>query len=380
MINSQKGFAHILVLIAAIGLVSFLLVSSTGFFKNELFAKLYPKKSSFASGPITPASSRVFVTSTTYNGNLGGLAGADAKCQSRADAANLGGTWKAWLGDGTGSPSSRFIKSTNAYKRIDGQLIANNWNDLVDGNLQNPILVSEFGSNFNSQVWTNTKIDGTVKYTGNASCNNWTSNAANGLDFSTNGISSRNDFNWTDTSGSSLPCNSIIRLYCFEQPAGATTAPTQVPTAVPTAIPTKVPTPTPDPCKTAINPNQTVNGSLSETDCASTSRGSGSWKADKYTFSASEGSRVSVDLTSIYFDTHLYLLNPDGSRLAVDGDGGNGTNSRIPALPKGFIGSNNFNMTSTERITLPSTGTYTIEVTSFESNVTGNYTLTLTGP
>lgn len=32
---------------------------------------------------------RVFVTSDTYTGDLGGLAGADAKCQATADAADL---------------------------------------------------------------------------------------------------------------------------------------------------------------------------------------------------------------------------------------------------------------------------------------------------
>jgi hypothetical protein len=40
---------------------------------------------------------RIFLTSTVYDGNLGGLAGADAKCQARANAASLGGNWKAIL-------------------------------------------------------------------------------------------------------------------------------------------------------------------------------------------------------------------------------------------------------------------------------------------
>src|SRR5690242_15690863 len=46
-------------------------------------------------GPLQ--SRRVFVTSKTYQGTLGGLAGADMECQKLADAANLGGTWMAWL-------------------------------------------------------------------------------------------------------------------------------------------------------------------------------------------------------------------------------------------------------------------------------------------
>jgi hypothetical protein len=41
---------------------------------------------------------RVFMTSTNYRGDLGGHIGADAKCQVRADAANLGGSWMALIG------------------------------------------------------------------------------------------------------------------------------------------------------------------------------------------------------------------------------------------------------------------------------------------
>jgi hypothetical protein len=65
---------------------------------------------------------RVFVTSTGYPGNLGGLAGADAKCQERATAAGLGGTFKAWLSAaGTGnSAAERLTHATVPYVRVDG--------------------------------------------------------------------------------------------------------------------------------------------------------------------------------------------------------------------------------------------------------------------
>ena len=43
------------------------------------------------------AALRVFVSSATYDGALGGHAGADATCQSLATAAALGGTWMAWI-------------------------------------------------------------------------------------------------------------------------------------------------------------------------------------------------------------------------------------------------------------------------------------------
>ena len=42
---------------------------------------------------------------------MGGVAGADAKCQSLADNANLGGTYKAWISGTTDGPSKRFEQS-----------------------------------------------------------------------------------------------------------------------------------------------------------------------------------------------------------------------------------------------------------------------------
>ncbi len=48
MFKNQQGAAPILIIVAVIGLVLFLVVSSTGVFKNGLFALLYPKHSSHA--------------------------------------------------------------------------------------------------------------------------------------------------------------------------------------------------------------------------------------------------------------------------------------------------------------------------------------------
>jgi len=57
-----------------------------------------------------PGIKRVFITSTSYNGNLGGASGADSKCQTAANNGNLGGTWKAFV---LTSDSSR-----NSYNKI----------------------------------------------------------------------------------------------------------------------------------------------------------------------------------------------------------------------------------------------------------------------
>src|SRR5205823_203503 len=75
----------------------------------------------------------VFVTSTSYDGNLGGLTGGDAKCQARAVAAGLAGTYKAWLCSGSTSAASRLSHlSTGDYVRLDGAVLANGWAGLTD--------------------------------------------------------------------------------------------------------------------------------------------------------------------------------------------------------------------------------------------------------
>lgn len=52
---SEKGAIPVLLLIVAVGLVGFLLVSSAAPFKDKLFSQLYPKSASFAvSDPIPP--------------------------------------------------------------------------------------------------------------------------------------------------------------------------------------------------------------------------------------------------------------------------------------------------------------------------------------
>jgi hypothetical protein len=107
---------------------------------------------------------KVFVSSETYTGMmrqidpwLWGLDAADAKCQRLATAAGLVGTYKAWLSNGSASPASRFVRSIYPYVRVDGVMIASNWDDLVDGVLNNPINKTETGVPPTSQtqgVWT----------------------------------------------------------------------------------------------------------------------------------------------------------------------------------------------------------------------------------
>jgi hypothetical protein len=169
-----------------------------------------------ASAPVAPACGvggpcRVFVSSTLYSGALGGLSGADAKCQGLAESAGLPGTYKAWLSDSNGSPFSRFVPSSGPYQLVNGTTIAVNWTDLTDGHLLAPISVTETGGGAISNAWTHTRTDGARDGVANGHCSNWSMNAGAGDD----GDPEQSDPDWTGWLLSS--CAFHRYLYCFQQ-------------------------------------------------------------------------------------------------------------------------------------------------------------------
>jgi hypothetical protein len=162
---------------------------------------------------------RVFSTSDGYRGDLGGLAGANEICQSHADAASLGGSFRAWLADSTTGPADTFERSPVPYVRTDGATVADDWDDLTDGTIQNLIEVNEFGSATGVSFfkWTNVTAAGApeniVGDPGEDSCQNWTSDEGNGS-------FAAPDFfggSWTESDGGRFDCGSGVALYCFEQ-------------------------------------------------------------------------------------------------------------------------------------------------------------------
>ena len=118
----------------------------------------------------------VFVTGVTFNGNLGGLKGADEKCQSQADGPESivpSGTYMAWLSDGTDSPNTRFTKSSHPYLLPDGTKIAENYTDLTDGSIQHFINIDPTGKTVGQNpIWTGTNQDGTTAQPFRT-CNGW---------------------------------------------------------------------------------------------------------------------------------------------------------------------------------------------------------------
>ena len=61
-----------------------------------------------------PKIKRVFITKASWSGNLGGLKGADDKCQKEAQEMGLGGKWVAFLGDDSKSARER-LNSDNIF-------------------------------------------------------------------------------------------------------------------------------------------------------------------------------------------------------------------------------------------------------------------------
>ena len=176
-----------------------------------------------AAAPTTPK--LVFLTKNTFNGNLGGVVGADAKCQTEAEAAGLPGTYKAWLSDSLGnSPSITFTQSTVPYVTPDPSLthVAENWSGLVSGALEaeidyaaNGTLLTKYSETYG--IWTGTNPDGTASA---QNCSNWTdgtSGTGKGdlgipLDYS-NGV-------WSNAPTLNPNCSSQYgsnALYCFKQ-------------------------------------------------------------------------------------------------------------------------------------------------------------------
>jgi len=173
----------------------------------------------------TSCSKKVFVTSETYQGDLGGVSGANAKCQELACSAGLVGNFKAWISDETSNPANAntFFQSASFYFLVTNLFvtftIAGDFADLTDGTIINPINRDENGDlvSGNLNVWTNTNTDGTTFGIG-SDCMNWNSNSPDNE--AQVGDASATNNEWTlkgKVSIGELSCDQEARLYCFQQ-------------------------------------------------------------------------------------------------------------------------------------------------------------------
>jgi hypothetical protein len=170
----------------------------------------------------------IFVTSTVHSCALGGLTGADAICQARAQASGLPGTYKAWLADANSSPATRMTHQAGIYQLVTGAAVAQGWNDLTDGNLANKIDRTEGGVQLGGvscdaslptchficeggEVWSN--VDGAGnRRAGIADCAGWTTDGN-----STAGNDGKVDVQWTAGTCTPIAPGSTLPIFCVQQ-------------------------------------------------------------------------------------------------------------------------------------------------------------------
>jgi hypothetical protein len=158
----------------------------------------------------------VFVTSTLHQANFGSLEDADAICQARAVAADLPGTFRAWLSTRDVTAADRLTHAAVPYVRTDGTRIADGWDDLVDGTLAASISIDEMGTARTGDVWTGTMLDGsnfTPCSRDTCDCQLWTDNTTSWV--SQCGRSTETNWQWSEQQ--QVVCSVALRLYCFQQ-------------------------------------------------------------------------------------------------------------------------------------------------------------------
>ncbi|MEZ4450554.1 MAG: DUF1554 domain-containing protein [Nannocystaceae bacterium] len=160
----------------------------------------------------------MFASSVVYSGALGGLSGADDKCQVLAGEAQIigeGRAFRAWLSDGVKSAAARITHSDAPYILLDGTIVAEGWADLVDGTLAHPIDRNEMNEPVKDFLWawTGTTPQGLVDpmYT----CSGWTSamNDVKGARGRPDSLTST----WSWVKGGENACVTVQRIYCVEQ-------------------------------------------------------------------------------------------------------------------------------------------------------------------
>lgn len=168
------------------------------------------------------ADKKIFLTSTTYSGNLGGVSGADSSCSTRATAGGLSGVFKAWIAvtTGTNDPNTTFLKSAVPYKMVGGATVANDWAGLTSGSILAEVNIDEFGNTIagTEKRLTNVTTSGTASSSGSSNTQNCTGfTSANGGRDSRYGTAGATNSTWTDNGSTTTACNGTFRLICVQQ-------------------------------------------------------------------------------------------------------------------------------------------------------------------
>lgn len=174
-----------------------------------------PKLLTDPTAPVAKSTHMMFVTSSSYNGNLGGLAGADAKCNALANAAGLGTGWKALLSDSRTDARSR-INISGPVQDMSGAVLAADAQQFWSGNLKQKVALDQNKRSVGTKIVFTGTVAGGARHSGPAHCGDWTTGS--GFAGAQAGRTDFSDKRWLQiydaSSSPSHACSNMSNLYC----------------------------------------------------------------------------------------------------------------------------------------------------------------------
>jgi hypothetical protein len=171
----------------------------------------------------------IFISSEPTPAALGGITGADLRCQNLAKAAGLVSYagFRTWLSDADDSPATRLAFGPEPLVLLNGVLVAEDLDALIADGPGDGITVTEQRTTLTEVfVWTNTDVIGEV-FSEIDHCENWTSAGSDpGTQTGINAVPKlpadawntwRDERRWT--SHKKWKCSFPAHLYCIEDAA-----------------------------------------------------------------------------------------------------------------------------------------------------------------
>jgi hypothetical protein len=158
-----------------------------------------------------PIANRVFVTSSSFPGDFGGRAVADAACRDRASSAGLDGTFIAFITAAAGNPVDPIerLRGSRGWVRLDGRPVYDTVDDLAAAGSIYPVLLDESGNAMSGCVFTGTNENGTLAV---STCSNWATASVS----TTAAFGSPTATTWAAIRKGFITCNAQCAVYCFE--------------------------------------------------------------------------------------------------------------------------------------------------------------------
>jgi hypothetical protein len=173
-----------------------------------------PAGSSSLTGTFSPYN-YAFVSSSVSTSSLGGLAGANSKCQNLATAASLPGAamYVAFLSTNSVDAITQLGNTARGWLRPDGQPFVDRATDITQGKIYYPLTITEQNNTAGAPIEVFTGSTSGASRIANSTCNGWTSgsSAFNVAGGNLQGSAS-NWLTWSTGTCDQIPSGHI---YCF---------------------------------------------------------------------------------------------------------------------------------------------------------------------